>query len=47
MGLSILALLPSRALFHDIVPGAAASPIGHITLPVTFGSGENFHTENL
>jgi hypothetical protein len=29
------------------VPGAAATPISHITLPVTFGTWENFCTKNL
>jgi hypothetical protein len=36
MGLSRSAQHPSRALLHGIVPGAAATPIGQITLLVTF-----------
>jgi hypothetical protein len=47
MRLLMLALCPIWALFHGIVPGAAATPVGQITLPVTFGTRENFHTENL
>jgi hypothetical protein len=47
MGLPRLALRPSRAPFHSIVPRVAVTPISQITLPVTFGSQENFHTENL
>jgi hypothetical protein len=47
MGLSRTMLCPSRTPFHSIVPDAAATPIGQITLPVTFGTRENFHTENL
>jgi hypothetical protein len=47
MGLSRSLLRPSRAPFHDIVPGAATTPVGQITLPVTFGSRENFRTEHL
>jgi hypothetical protein len=43
----IIALRPSRALFHGIVPGVATTPIGQITLPVTFETRENFCTENL
>jgi hypothetical protein len=39
--------VPSQAVFHDIVPGVVATPISQITLPVTFGTRENFHTENL
>jgi hypothetical protein len=38
MGLSRSALHPSWAPFHDIVPGVAATPIGQITLIVTFGT---------
>jgi hypothetical protein len=40
MGLPRLALHPSRVPFHDIVPRAATTPIGQITLPVTFGTRE-------
>jgi hypothetical protein len=47
MGLSKSLLHPSRTPFHGIVPGTAATPIGQITLPETFETRENFHTENL
>jgi hypothetical protein len=47
IGLSRTMLHPSRAPFHDIVPGAAAALVGHITLPVTFGTKEKFCTKNL
>jgi hypothetical protein len=47
MGFCRTALCPSRASFHSIVPGAAATPTSQITLPVTFGTQENFCTENL
>jgi hypothetical protein len=47
MGLSRALLHPSWTPFHGIVPSAAATPVGHITLPVTFGTRENFHMENL
>jgi hypothetical protein len=47
MGLPRSTLRPSQALFHRIVPSAAANPVGQITLPVTFGAQENFHTECL
>jgi hypothetical protein len=47
MGLSRSLLCPSRAPFHGIVPGAAATPIGQITLLVTFRTRENFRAENL
>jgi hypothetical protein len=38
MGLSRSLQRPSRAPFHDIVPRAAATPIGQIFLPMTFGT---------
>jgi hypothetical protein len=47
MGLLRSALRPSRAPFHDTVPSVAAAPVGQITLPVTFGTRENFCTEHL
>jgi hypothetical protein len=47
MGLSRALLHPSRAPFHGIVPGAAATPVGQIALPVTFGTRENFCTETI
>jgi hypothetical protein len=47
MGLSRYGLHPSWAPFHGIVPGAAATPIGQITLPVTFGTQENFRIEHM
>jgi hypothetical protein len=46
MGLSKSALHPSRAPFHVIVPGATVTPVRQITLPVTFGTQENFPTEH-
>src|SRR3954467_7521974 len=33
--------------FHGIVPGRKAYPIGKVTLPVTFGTPANFHTERI
>jgi hypothetical protein len=47
MGLSRSLLCPSRAPFHGIVPGAAASSVGQISLPVTFRTQENFCTETV
>jgi hypothetical protein len=47
MGLSRSLLRPSRAPFHGIVPGAAATPVGQIILPITFGTSENFYTETI
>jgi hypothetical protein len=47
MGLSRSRLCPSRAPFHGMVPGAAATPVGQITLLVTFGTQENFCSETI
>jgi hypothetical protein len=33
--------------FFGIVPGKAAYPMGWVSLPVTFGTEENFYTEYL
>jgi hypothetical protein len=47
MGIPQSALRPSTALFHRVVPGMEALPIGQIDLPVTFGDVRNYHTEIL
>jgi hypothetical protein len=44
MGLDISKMLtPSKAPFYSIILGNAATPIGSVTLPVTFGTKENYH----
>nr|ABA97602.2 retrotransposon protein, putative, Ty3-gypsy subclass [Oryza sativa Japonica Group] len=40
-------LKPSNAPFHGVIPGLSATPLGQITLPITFGARENFRTENV
>jgi hypothetical protein len=46
MGLDISKMLtPSRAPFYDIIPGNAATPLGSVVLPVTFGMKDNYRTE--
>jgi hypothetical protein len=47
MGLSRYLLCPSRAPFHGIVPGATTTPVRQISLPVTFGTWENFRMETI
>src|SRR6266542_4418991 len=37
----------SRAPFHGVIPGTSETPLGTIKLPVTFGSRENFRTEDI
>ena len=46
MGLNYMSLLtPSKAPIYGIVPGNSSTPIGSVTLPVTFGTEPNFRTE--
>ncbi|XP_039805156.1 uncharacterized protein LOC120669481 [Panicum virgatum] len=46
MGLNYMSLLtPSKAPFYGIVLGNSSTPIGSVTLPVTFGTEQNFRTE--
>jgi hypothetical protein len=40
-------LMECDETFFDIVPGKAAYPMGMVSLPVTFGTEENFHIEYL
>jgi hypothetical protein len=45
MGLDISKMLtPSKPPFYGIVLGNATTPIGSVTLPVTFGTKENYCT---
>ena len=46
MGLQLARMItPTSMPFYGIVPGKAAMPLGQITLPVTFGTPSNYHTE--
>jgi hypothetical protein len=46
MGLDISKMLtPSKAPFYGIVPGKAATPLGSVVLPITFGIKDNYRTE--
>jgi hypothetical protein len=47
MGLCISLLRTSQAPFHGIVPGAEATPVGQISLPITFGTRENFRAKTI
>src|SRR5438132_11832758 len=47
MKISRSELKRSRAPFHGVIPGTSATPLGTIKLPVTFGSRENFRTEDI
>jgi hypothetical protein len=46
IGLDFAGLLtPMDVPFYGIVPGKAAMPLGQITLPVNFGTSDNYRTE--
>src|SRR6266566_3262946 len=47
MNLSDKQLTPSSTVFHGIVPGKSAYPMGRISLQVAFGSEDNWHSEFL
>ncbi|KAK3160946.1 hypothetical protein QOZ80_1BG0068980 [Eleusine coracana subsp. coracana] len=45
LGIPLTDLKPSRSPFHGVIPGMQTIPLGQITLPVTFGTRENYRTE--
>ena len=45
MNLSEKQLQPSSTVFHGIVPGKSAQPIGRIYLEVAFGTMDNYKSE--
>ena len=47
MGFARTRLRPTRAPFHDIVPGKQAMPLGQIDLPITFRDQFNYRTKTL
>jgi hypothetical protein len=47
MGLNLSDLTPVHDTFYGIIPGQASTPIGHIDLEVSCGTGENKHREML
>ena len=40
-------LTPSKAPFYGIVSGNSTTPIGTVSLPVTFGTKENYRAEHI
>ncbi|KAI5012211.1 hypothetical protein ZWY2020_024345 [Hordeum vulgare] len=40
-------LMPSTTVFHGIVPGKSAYPIGRVRLSVAFGTAQNYRSESL
>jgi hypothetical protein len=47
MNLSDKQLTPSSTVFHGIVPGKSAYPMGRISLEVAFGSEDNYRSKFL
>jgi hypothetical protein len=45
MGYDMASLVPSDQAFYGIIPGARSTPVGRATLPVTFGTRDNYRTE--
>ena len=40
-------LVPSDQAFYGIIPGAGSTPVGRVTLLVTFGTRDNYETESI
>lgn len=47
MGLSQSLLQPSKSPFHGVIPGTSSTPLGQVTLQVTFCKPDNFRTESV
>ena len=47
MGLTDKSLKKSNTVFHGVVPGKSAYPVGQIALEVAFGSEHNYRAETL
>ena len=47
MGLPRAAIRPSGTLFHGVIPGLQAVPLGKVDLPMTFVGQANYYTETL
>ena len=47
MGFDMTKLVPSDQAFYSIIPGAGSTPVGKVTLPVTFSTRDNYRTESI
>ncbi|XP_025806847.1 uncharacterized protein LOC112885440 [Panicum hallii] len=47
MGPDMTSLVLTQEDFYRIIPGSGSTPVGQVTLPVTFGTRENSRTEHL
>jgi len=46
-GFDTTKLVPSDQAFYGIIPHAGSTPVGKVTLPVTFGTRDNYRTESI
>ena len=47
MGFNMTKLVPSDQAFYGIIPGAGSTPVRKFTLPITFGTRDNYRTESI
>jgi hypothetical protein len=47
MGVNLKDLTPVHDTFHRVIPGQSSTPIGHIDLEVSYGTGDNKRKEML
>ena len=47
MGFDMTKLVPSDQAFCGIIPSAGSTPVGKVTLPVTFGTRDNYRMESI
>jgi len=47
MGFDMIKLVPSDQAFYGITPGAGSTLASMVTLPVTFGTRDNYRTESI
>jgi hypothetical protein len=47
MGYDMTSPVLTQEAVYMIIPGSCSIPVGQVTLPITFGIRENYHTEHL
>ena len=47
MGFDMTKLVPLDQAFYAIIPGVGSTPVVKVTLPVTFGTRDNYRTESI
>jgi hypothetical protein len=47
MGLNLMDFTPVHDMFHEVILGQSSTPIRHIDLKVSYGTGDNKHKEML